>query len=439
MLPQEIIRIKRDGGELSEAAIAEFIRGVSDNTVTEGQVGSFCMATLLKGMNMKERVALTKAMATSGRVLEWKSLNLPGPILDKHSTGGVGDKTSLVLGPLVAALGGFVPMISGRGLGHTGGTLDKFDSIPGYQTQPNMDLFVKTVREAGCAIIGQTPDLAPADKRIYSIRDTTATVESLDLITASILSKKIAAGLDGLVMDVKFGSGAFMRDYDKARELAQSIATVATGAGVKTTALLTDMNQVMGRAAGNGLEMQECIEWLTGRAQPEARMAVVTYTLAAELLVLGGLASDMNEALNKCCKAVESGMAAERFARMVYALGGPADILEKSDQYLPQAKVKLEVIPPESGIVVGMDVFAIGIAIVELGGGRARPQDKIDHSVGLSQVAQIGEKVGPGAPLAVVHARSIEEASQMSSKLLSATQIGDSAPQNPLLRERLTA
>ncbi len=439
MLPQEIIRIKRDGGELSEAAIAEFIRGVSDNTVTEGQVGSFCMATLLKGMNMKERVALTKAMATSGRVLEWKSLGLPGPVLDKHSTGGVGDKTSLVLGPLVAALGGFVPMISGRGLGHTGGTLDKFDSIPGYQTQPDMDLFIKTVREAGCAIIGQTPDLAPADKRIYSIRDTTATVESLDLITASILSKKIAAGLDGLVMDVKFGSGAFMRDYDKARELAQSIATVATGAGVKTTALLTDMNQVLGRTAGNALEMQECIDWLTGRAQPEARLAVVTYTLAAELLVLGGLASDMNEALNKCCKAVESGMAAERFARMVYALGGPADILEKSDQYLPQAKVKLEVIPPESGIVVGMDVFSIGISIVELGGGRARPQDKIDHSVGLSQVAQIGEKVGPGAPLAVVHARNAEEAAQMASKLLSATKIGDSAPQNPLLRERLTA
>lgn len=436
MLPQEIIRTKRDGAVLPESEIAAFINGVTAGTVTEGQVAAFCMAVLWRGMNMTERVALTRAMAQSGRVLEWRSLNLPGPVIDKHSTGGVGDKTSLVLGPILAACGGYVPMLSGRGLGHTGGTLDKFDSIPGYQTQPSTELFRKVVQEAGCAIIGQTPDLAPADKRIYAIRDTTGTVESLDLITASILSKKIAAGLDALVMDVKFGNGAFMADYDKALALAQSIATVATGAGVKTTALLTDMNQVLGRTAGNALEMAECVAWLKGDT-PEPRLRDVTFALCAEVMVNAGLAANVAEAEARCAAAISSGKAAEHFARMVRGLGGPADFLEKSEQYLATAPV-IQPVVLESGFVTAMDTRAIGVAIIELGGGRARPEDRIDHAVGLSHVAQLGEAVGPQQPFAMVHARSEAEAERMAATLRQIVRISpESNKLTPVIREKV--
>lgn len=442
MLPQEIIRIKRDGGTLTAEQISEFIGGVTSGRVTEGQVAAFCMAVLWRHMNMPERVALTKAMALSGRVMEWKSLNLPGPVLDKHSTGGVGDKTSLVLGPLVAACGGFVPMIAGRGLGHTGGTIDKFDSIPGYNTQADHAAFSKVVKDVGCAIIGQTPDLAPADKRIYSIRDITSTVESLDLITASILSKKIAAGLDCLVMDVKFGTGAFMQDHAKAKELAESIASVATGAGVKTVALLTDMNQVLGRTAGNAVEVRECIEWLKG-SKPEARLAEVTYALAADLLVLGGLAKDRADGVAKCEAAIANGAAAEKFARMVAGLGGPADILENHEKYLPRAKVQLAVEPAQPGVVAGMDVRAIGVAIVEMGGGRAAPGDAIDHAVGLTDFAQIGETIGSrkdgGRPLAVVHAQDEASAKVMATKLLAAVRLSPDYKITPILSEQIAA
>ena len=436
MLPQEIIRLKRDGGVLPPALIETFIKGVTTNTVTEGQVAAFCMAVLLKGMTMDERIALTSAMARSGTVLSW---SLSGPVLDKHSTGGVGDKTSLVLGPMVAACGGYVPMISGRGLGHTGGTLDKLDSIQGYQTQPPLAQFRQVVQQAGCAIIGQTPDLAPADKRIYAIRDTTSTVESLDLITASILSKKIAAGLDALVMDVKFGSGAFMAEYDRAHELAQSIATVATGAGVQTTACLTDMNQVLGRTAGNAVEVRECFDWMTGATKPEPRLAEVTYALAAELLVLGRLAGTVDEARQKCEQAMSSGKVAECFARMAHGLGAPADLLQRPDAYLPKAPVQLAVDVPQAGVVSAMDVRAIGIAIVEMGGGRARVDDRIDYSVGLTHMAQIGESVGPGQPLAIVHAQTDAQAQQMAAKLHMAVQVGESASCSPIVRARLTA
>jgi thymidine phosphorylase len=295
LLPQEIIRKKRDGGALSEAEIGFFVRGLTDGAISEGQVAAFAMAVFFRGMSMDERVVLTRSMAHSGRVIDWSAANLPGPALDKHSTGGVGDKVSLMLAPLVAACGGCVPMISGRGLGHTGGTLDKLDSVPGYRTAPDMDLFRKAVSAAGCAIIGQTADLAPADRRLYAIRDVTATVESIPLITASILSKKLAAGLQGLVMDVKFGSGAFMVEIDKARELAESIATVASNAGLPTTALLTDMNQVLGRSAGNALEVREAVDWLAGRAR-DPRLDEVTLALAAEMLVLGRLATDLSDA-----------------------------------------------------------------------------------------------------------------------------------------------
>ncbi len=279
-LPQEIIRLKRDGLRLSEAEIAQFIAGLASGAVTEGQAAAFAMAVFFRGMDLTERIALTRAMTLSGETLDWRAPDLPGPVLDKHSTGGVGDNVSLMLAPMLAACGAFVPMISGRGLGHTGGTLDKLDSIPGYVTQPDLVTFKRVVREAGCAIIGQTDALAPADRRLYAIRDVTATVESVALITASILSKKLAAGLEGLVMDVKTGSGAFMPTLEGARELAESIATVATGAGLPTVSLITDMNEPLASAAGNAVEVKNAVDFLVGRRR-DARLHRVTLALGA--------------------------------------------------------------------------------------------------------------------------------------------------------------
>src|SRR3954453_10464857 len=429
MLPQEIIRIKRDGGRLNDAQIQRFIQGVTSGTVTEGQIAAFCMAVLFRGMDLDERVALTLAMTRSGTVLDWKSLNLPGPILDKHSTGGVGDKVSLILAPAIAACGGFVPMISGRGLGHTGGTLDKLDSIPGYVSLPDWPTLERVIREAGCAIIGATDAFAPADKRVYAIRDITATVESLDLITASILSKKLAAGLDALVMDVKFGSGAFMSAFDDAVALAESIVTVATGAGMPTVALLTDMNEALGGTAGNALEVRESIDFLTG-AGHDPRLYEVTAALSAELLVLGGPAPDVTTARARFDEAIASGAAAERFGRMVTALGGPADLMEAPDRYLGPAPVVREVHAAAPGAITAVDTRALGVAVVALGGGRTRVQDPIDPAVGLSQVASLGTSVGPqNRPLAIVHARSEDAARAAAEAIRASFTIGDSAPE----------
>jgi thymidine phosphorylase len=440
MLPQEIIRKKRDGQKLSAGEISEFITGVTAKSVSEGQVAAFCMAVLLKKMEMDERVALTSAMATSGTVMDWTRENLPGPILDKHSTGGIGDKVSLMLAPIVAACGGFVPMLSGRGLGHTGGTLDKMDSIPGYKSQPDVALFKKAVREAGCAIIGATPDLAPADRIIYSIRDVTATVESLDLITASILSKKLAAGLQGLVMDVKFGSGAFMENYDDAKTLAESIVTVANGAGLPTVGLLTDMNQTLGRAAGNAVEVKEAIEFLQNR-NVDPRLYEVTAALTAELLVLGKLAANIQDARQKIETVLKNGKAAEHFARMTVLLGGPVDLMDKPEKYLKAAPFVKDFHPPQKFTVSAVNARAIGIGIVEMGGGRAKPSDSVDHSVGITNVAQIGEEVGPGArPLATIHARDEAGFQHMSSVLTAAmTAAGKAGVSGELVRTRIAA
>lgn len=438
MLPQEIIRKKRDGKKLSDQEIKEFISGVPDQAVSEGQVASFCMATLLNGMEMDERVALTSAMAKSGTVLEWDSLDLPGPVLDKHSTGGIGDKVSLMLAPIIAACGGFNPMLSGRGLGHTGGTLDKMDSIPGYVSQPDLDLLKKTVKTAGCAVIGATKDLAPADRIIYSIRDVTATVESIDLITASILSKKLAAGLDALVMDVKFGTGAFMQSYDDAKALARSIVDVANGAGMQTTALMTDMNQVLGTTAGNAVEVQEAVEFLRGE-NIDQRLYDVTADLCAELLIMGKLADNTDDALQKIKTCLDNGSAAEHFQKMVSVLGGPDDFVEKPDAYLAKTSVSREVFARQEGYVSAMDARAIGIGIVEMGGGRKRPTDDIDHSVGLSDVAQIGDRAGPKErPLAVIHAKNEADADKMEETLLSIVEIRTDKPKiNPAVSERV--
>ena len=436
-LPQELIRRKRDGGALSAAEIGFFVRGLTDGSISEGQVAAFAMAVFFRDMAMDERVALTRAMARSGRIIDWSGTNLRGPVLDKHSTGGVGDKVSLMLAPLVAACGGCVPMISGRGLGHTGGTLDKLDSIPGYRTAPDLDLFRRTVADVGCAIIGQTADLAPADRRLYAIRDVTATVESIPLITASILSKKLAAGLHGLVMDVKFGSGAFMVALEAARELAQSIATVATGAGLPTTALLTDMNQVLGRAAGNALEVREAIDWLTGRAR-DPRLDQVTLALGAEMLMLGRLATDADDARSRLISARDTGAAAERFQRMVTALGGPADLVGQPEMHLPRAAVQRAVEAGRGGSIARIDVRAIGLAVLALGGGRSRVEDRIDYSVGITDVPGIGERIEPGQPLAIIHARNDSDASRAAAALADAILIaeGDMAPA-PVLGQRI--
>jgi thymidine phosphorylase len=376
---------------------------------------------------MDERVAFTLAMRDSGQVMEWRSLNLPGPVLDKHSTGGVGDVVSLMLGPMIAACGGFVPMISGRGLGHTGGTLDKFDSIPGYCTVPDPELFRKVVRQVGVAIIGQTAQLAPADKRFYSIRDTTATVESVAMITGSILSKKLSAGLDALVMDVKVGSGAFMPSYEKSVELAESIVAVGNGAGTRTSAILTGMNESLCPAAGNALEVRVAMDYLAGRSRP-ARLHEVTMALCAEMLVISGLAGTEELARAKLQTALDSGEAAERFARMVTALGGPADLMERPDAYLEQAPIVVPVPALASGYASATDCRALGLAVVSLGGGRVRPQDPIDFAVGLTGLVELGDKIEEGQPLALVHARTQAAAEKAVHEVQAAYQIGAVGP-----------
>jgi thymidine phosphorylase len=432
-LTQEIIRKKRDGGALSAEEIQFFVRGIADNTVTEGQVAALAMAVYFRDMNMDERVAFTLAMRDSGQVMEWRSLNLPGPVLDKHSTGGVGDVVSLMLGPMIAACGGYVPMISGRGLGHTGGTLDKFDSIPGYFTVPEPALFRRVVREIGVAIIGQTAQLAPADKRFYGIRDTTATVESVAMITGSILSKKLAAGLDALVMDVKVGCGAFMPSYEKSVELAESIVAVGNGAGTRTSAILTEMNESLGPVAGNALEVRLAMDYLTGRLRP-ARLHEVTMALCAEMLILGGLAANEPQARAKLQAALDSGAAAERFARMVAALGGPADLIERPDAYLETAPIVIPVPALQAGFASATDCRALGLAVVSLGGGRRRPEDAIDFAVGLAGLAELGDAIEVGQPLAMVHARTEAQALQAVREVRAAYQVGAAKPApNPII------
>jgi thymidine phosphorylase len=428
MLPQEIIRKKRDGGTLAEAEIAFMVEGLTQGRVSEGQVAAFAMAVFFRGMSMAERVALTRAMMHSGTVLDWKGLNLPGPVIDKHSTGGIGDKVSLMLAPILAACGGFNPMISGRGLGHTGGTLDKLDSIPGYRSQPDLDTFRRTVRDVGCAVIGQTDDLAPADRRVYAIRDVTATVESIPLITASILSKKLAAGLDALVMDVKTGSGAFMAQRAGAQELARSIVDVANGAGLRTAALITDMNQALGRSVGNAVEVAEAIDYLTGTAR-EPRLHAVTVALAGELLALAGLAVTPEAGRAKAEKALGNGEPAEIFGRMVAALGGPRDLMQHPATYLKAAPVVKPVFAAQSGSVQRIDARAIGVAVVALGGGRRRAEDAIDHRVGFTEVLGIGEATDRDRPLARVHAASETDAETGGAALRAAFTLGDGAAQ----------
>jgi thymidine phosphorylase len=424
-LPQEIIRKKRDGGALSAGEIAEFIEGLTSGSISEGQAAAFAMAVFFNGMAREETVALTRAMTKSGTRLTWRDLD--GPVLDKHSTGGIGDKVSLILAPVVAACGGYVPMVSGRGLGHTGGTLDKLDSIPGYDTAPDLERLGAAVRAAGCAIIGQTEDLALADGRLYAIRDITATVESTPLIVASILSKKLAAGLDALVMDVKVGSGAFLPSLDAAQDLARNLVEVANGAGLRCSALLTDMSQCLGRTAGNALEVQEALGVLTGR-RTASRLRKVSLELAADLLVLGGVFEERAPAAAAAARALDSGAAAERFARMIALLGGPTDLLERPHRHLPKAPVHHAVHLDRSGAVAAIDARALGLAVVGLGGGRTRVTDPIDPRVGLADVRRVGEEVGPDAPFAIVHAATDSTALAAAELLRSAVDVAPTPP-----------
>jgi thymidine phosphorylase len=425
MLPQEIIRRKRDGKPLSADEIAAFVAGMTSGKVSEGQVAALAMAVFFNGMSRDEAVALTLAMRDSGDTLDWS--DLPGPVTDKHSTGGVGDNVSLMLAPIVAACGAYVPMISGRGLGHTGGTLDKMDAIPGYASQPDNALFRKTVLAAGCAIIGQTAALAPADKRFYAIRDVTATVESIPLITASILSKKLAAGLQSLVLDVKVGNGAFMARSRDAAELANSLVEVANGAGTRTSALITGMNEPLASAAGNAVEVLSAVDFLTGRRR-DKRLYEVTMALAAEMLIASGIAGSNKEGLSRAGDALDSGRAAEAFGQMVATLGGPADFVERPLDHLPRAPLEIEVTAEQGGFVTGIATRDIGLAVVALGGGRTTPDDAIDHAVGITGLLPVGAEAVTGEPLAIVHARSRNAAEKAAREIHAGYTIGPARP-----------
>jgi thymidine phosphorylase len=429
VLAAEVIRRKRDGQALSPEELEFLVAGITDGSLSDAQVGALAMALFLRGMDARERVAFTAAMTRSGTVMEW---DLDRPVIDKHSTGGVGDKVSLMLAPILAACGGAVPMISGRGLGHTGGTLDKLDSVPGYETRPDLDALRRVIDEVGCAIVGQTAELAPADRRLYAVRDATGTVESIPLIVASILSKKLAAGLDALVMDVKFGSGAFMAARADADELARALVEVAGGAGLPTVALLTDMDEVLGTTAGNAVEVREAIDYLTGAAR-EPRLHEVTMALAASLLEQAGLHDDGRAAAERALasgaaaeRARASGAAAERFAAMASALGGPADVLAAPG--LATAPVTRAAVPERAGVVTGMNCRAVGLVVTGLGGNRRREDDVIDPAVGLTEIAPTGAEVGPDRPLAIIHAASENDADAAVAALRAAVIVGDDAP-----------
>ena len=425
-IPQEFIRKKRDNIILQKEEINEFIKGVCDGSVANEHNSAFAMAVYFNGMNLEERTELTIAMKNSGNTLKWDGFD--APIVDKHSTGGVGDMVSLMLGPLLATFGLYIPMISGRGLGHTGGTLDKLESIPNYNVLPSDELFRQTVKECGIAIIGQTSSLAPADKRIYSIRDTTATVESIAMISASILAKKLAEGIDTLVMDVKVGSGAFMPTYDLSKQLAQSIVDIANNAGVKTKAILTDMNQCLAYNAGNALEIEETVLYLQNiRKNP--RLHEVTMSLCEVVLIDNNIAKDKKEARAKLEENLCNGKALEVFSKMVHKLGGPSNFCENHKKYLKKANIIEDIYAPKEGIIESMDVIKMGMSIVSLGGGRIKSSDVIDHSVGLENIIALGEKVDKNQVIATIHAKDRDSFNEAKQRVLKAITIGQNKPE----------
>ena len=432
---RSIIATIRVGGKPSVDDLRWFASGLASGAVTDAQAGAFAMAVLLKGLSDEGRVALTRGMRDSGKVLAW---DLPGPVVDKHSTGGIGDCTSLLLAPALAACGAYVPMISGRGLGHTGGTLDKLEAIPGFRTGLTEEALRRQLGGVKCAIVAASADLAPADRRLYAIRDVSGTVESVDLITASILSKKLAAGLEALVLDVKCGSGAFMKTPERAEALARALVATAQGAGCMTSALITDMSQPLATAAGNALEVIEVMETLTGTSVNTA-LWDLTVALGGEALALAGLAADPADGEGRIAEALQSGQAAEIFGRMVAAQGGPADFVERWPDRLPSAPVMLEVPALADGFVAAIDGEALGHAVVHLGGGRLREGDKVNPSVGLSDLAGIGEETGAGVPLAMVHAATDDAARAAVRAVQAAYRIVPDLPDEPPLVQKRIA
>ena len=410
-----------------------FAQCLADQSVSDAQAGAFAMAVCMGSLGTEGRAALTLAMRDSGRVLEW---NLDGPVLDKHSTGGVGDCVSLLLAPALAECGGYVPMISGRGLGHTGGTLDKLEAIPGVGTNVSEDRLHQLVAKAGCAIVGATADIAPADRRLYAIRDVTATVESLDLITASILSKKLAAAPDALVLDVKAGSGAFMKSMDEAVALARALTETAVAAECKTTAVISDMSQPLAPALGNALEVAEVMKALTG--ETNGPLVTLTAALGGVVLASAGLAGDVQEGADRIAATLRDGRAAERFGRMIAAQGGPLGFVDNWARFLPEANVIREVHARVPGYVAAIDGEALGLAVVALGGGRQVESDAIDPAVGLSRVARLGDRVERGTPLATIHAGREDAAQRAEAAVRRAITLSDTPPEVPdLIYDRI--
>ena len=422
MLFKELILKKRLGKELTKNEINWFISNLTSNHLSEGQIASLAMAICLKGMTFEERVQLTLAMKNSGKTLSW---DLPGPIIDKHSTGGVGDTVSLILAPVLAACGAYVPMISGRGLGHTGGTLDKFDSIPGYNTSPNEALLRRVVSKVGCAIIGQTNELAPADKRLYAIRDVTGTVESIDLITASILSKKLAAGLEGLVIDVKCGNGAFMQDFSEASTLAKSLVTVSNESGCKTTALVTDMNQPLSQSIGNSLEVLAAIDILKGSSK-DYRLLEVTNSLGVSILCSSNICKNKKEAQLLISSVLSSGVAAEKFSQMISELGGANDFFEKPKNYLTPSNIQKNICCKQSGYVKKINTKNLGNILILLGGGRQKVEDDIDFSVGMKLLIELDTYVEKNQPICTLYARDEESFNIAEKEIIESFEIGES-------------
>jgi len=428
MIPQEIIRKKRDNKTLTEGEINSFVSGLTNGSFSDSQIASMSMAILINDMTKEETIWLTNAMTNSGDKLNWQDIVESDLVCDKHSTGGVGDKVSLILAPILAACDVYVPMISGRGLGHTGGTLDKFDAIPGYNTQPSIDVFRKVVKDVGCAIIGQTSNLAPADKKLYSIRDAVGAVESIPLITSSILSKKIASGLKNLVLDVKVGNGSFNNTKDVALNLAKSLVSVAKGAGLQCQAILTDMNQVLGWNAGHTLEIKECADYLTNKRKNN-RLEKITNELIASVLMMAKK-TEKQESYDKINQMLNNGKAAEKFNKMVHALGGPADFLEKHDSLLQSSSYVGEIKPNEPGSIHSIETRKLGLILIELGGGRKQIDDAINYAVGYENVVSVGDNVDTSTPLLKVHASSQSDFDRVKKEIEKCFVISDTKSNN---------
>jgi pyrimidine-nucleoside phosphorylase len=429
----DLIRTKRDGGELSRDEIEWAILSYTEGKIPDYQMSALLMAVCVRGMSGSETIDLTMAMAHSGRILDLSTI--PGFKVDKHSTGGVGDKVSLVLAPLVASCGVPVPMVSGRGLGHTGGTLDKLESIPGYRTDLTVDQFIRCVELVGCCIMGQTAEMAPADGKMYALRDVTGTVESIPLISASIMSKKIAAGVDGLVLDVKAGSGAFMQEIDQAEELARSLLEIGKGAGKEMVALITTMEQPLGYAVGNAIEMEESLAVLAGEGPPDVRE--ITLALGAEMLVIGRAARSLDRAREVLSRSLDNGKGLETFRRMVEVQGGDTPAVDHPER-LPHTRGKVPVPSPEAGYVSAIDTRAIGLVASSLGAGRQALGDPIDPRVGILIHKKLGDQVEIDEPLATVLSDDDEKATQAVSDIAAAYQVSKApSPIPPLIHARL--